>query len=64
VTKNVGELSLWLSDQHVNLKKPITVIRDGVKQIFKVKPSLTTFCEGLVQTNDPYLSTPVKITVK
>jgi len=60
-TEGQGDIALWLSASLIDLTKPVTVVRDGKKKVYKVKPSLTTFREGLEQTADPALSAPVRI---
>jgi hypothetical protein len=62
-TEGQGDIALWLSASLIDLTKPVTVVRDGKKKVYKVKPSLTTFREGLEQTADPALSAPVRIVV-
>ncbi len=62
-TESQGDVALWLSDSLVDLSKPVTVLRDGKKKVFRVKPSLATFREGLEQTGDPALSAPVRVVV-
>jgi len=62
-TEGQGEIALWLSSELVDLSKPVTVVRDGVRKEFKLKPSLAIYCDGLEQTGDPFLAAPVRIVV-
>jgi hypothetical protein len=58
------KLALWLDQGLVDLNKPVTVeVAGGKKQVFKLKPSLETYCRGIEQTADPHLSAPVRITI-
>ncbi len=60
-----SELTLYLSDELVNLKKPVTVKLRG-KKVFKgkLKPSLDTYRQTLYERQDPRFAAPCKITVK
>ena len=63
-TQKQDKIALWLDSSLVDISKPVTVVVEGgKKQVFKPKPSLETFCEGLEQTSDPHLSAPVRIEV-
>ena len=62
-TANQGEIALWLSPTLVDYKKPVIVIRDGKRTGFKVKPSLSTYVDGLAATGDPALTAPVRLQV-
>ena len=58
-------LTLYLSDELVNLKKPVTVKLLG-KKVFKgkLKPSSEVYRETLHLRQDPRFAAPCKITVK
>ncbi len=57
-------IAMWLDEKRFDLKKPITVeVNGGKKQVFKVKPSLETYCQGLEATADPRLTAPARIEV-
>ena len=60
-----SELTLYLSDELVNLRKPITVKIRG-KRVFKgrVKPSADTYRQTLYERQDPRFAAPCKITVR
>jgi len=59
-----AQIALWLDDKLVDLKKPVTVdVEGGKRQVFRLKPSLETFCQGLEETADPRLSAPVRIEI-
>ena len=60
-----SELTLYLSDELVNLKKPVTVKLRG-KKVFKgkLKPSVDTYRQTLYERQDPRFAAPCKITVK
>ena len=66
-TEKQDKLALWLDSTLVDLKRPITVEMVGdnnqivKKQVFKVKPTLETYCLGLEQTADPHMAAPVRI---
>jgi hypothetical protein len=58
------QIALWLDRSLVDFSKPVTVeVTGGKKQVFKLKPSLETYCQGLEQTADPHLAAPVQILV-
>ena len=58
------KIALWLDDKLVDLKKPVTVeVEGGKKQVFRLKPTLETYCQGLETTADPQLSAPVRVEV-
>ncbi|MGV3614722.1 MAG: transglutaminase domain-containing protein [Fimbriimonas sp.] len=63
VTKDQGEVALWLSSALVDLGKPVVVIRDGKRTTHRVRASLATYAEGLTQTGDPALSAPVRLVI-
>lgn len=57
-------VALWLDTNLVDLNKPVdVVVMGGKKQVFKVKPNLETYCEGLESAADPHLAAPVRILV-
>lgn len=57
-------IALWLDANLVDLKKPVTVqVEGGKKLVFRLKPNLETYCQGLIATADPQLSAPVRIEV-
>lgn len=60
-----SELTLYLSDELVNLRKPITVKLRG-KKVFKgkLKPSAETYRQSLYERQDPCFAAPCKLTVK
>lgn len=60
-----SELTLYLSDELVNLKKPVTVKLRG-KKVFKgkLKPSVDTYRQTLYVRQDPRFAAPCKITVR
>jgi len=60
-----SELSLYLSDELVNLKKPVTVKLRG-KKVFKgkVKPSAETYRQTLHLRQDPHFAAPCQIVVR
>lgn len=60
-----SELSLYLSDELVNLKKPVTVKLRG-KKVFKgkVKPSAETYRQTLHLRQDPRFAAPCQIVVR
>lgn len=58
-------IALWLDDDLVDLKKPVTVeVEGGPKQVFRLKPNLETYCQGLAATADPRLAAPVRLEVR
>ncbi len=58
------KLTLWLDDKLVDMKKPVTVeVEGGKPQVFHLKPSLETYCQGLEATADPHLTAPTRIEV-
>jgi hypothetical protein len=63
VTKDQGEIALWLSSELVDLSKPVTVIRDGKKSTHRVRPSLAVYTDGIAQTGDPALAAPVRLVI-
>ena len=60
-----SELTLYLSDELMNLKKPVTVVLRG-KKVFKgkIKPSEAVYRQTLHQRQDPRFAAPCKIKVK
>lgn len=62
-TSNQASVALWLSKSQMDYSKPIIVVRDGKRQVFRVKPDLETFAEGLASTGDPALAAPVRLVV-
>jgi hypothetical protein len=57
-------IALWLDTDLVDVKKPVTVIVNGVKkQVFTLKPDLDSYCEGLEKTADVRLATPYRIEI-
>ena len=60
-----SELTLYLSDELMNLKKPVTVVLRG-KKVFKgkLKPSEAVYRQSLYQRQDPHFAAPCKIKVK
>ena len=60
-----SSLTLYLSEELVNLKKPVVVKLRG-KKVFKgkLKPSEDTYRETLYRRQDPRFAAPCKITVR
>ena len=60
-----SELTLYLSDELVNLRKPVTVLLRG-KKVFKgkVRPSADTYRQTLYERQDHRFAAPCKITVR
>lgn len=60
-----SEITLFLSDELVNLKKSVTVKLRG-KKVFrsKLKPSETTYRQTLHLRQDPHFAAPCQITIK
>jgi hypothetical protein len=56
-------IALWLDPAFVDFKKPVTVILDGKSKTYRITPTLETFCEGLEQTADPKMASPVRLVV-
>lgn len=62
-TESQAGIALWLDSSLVDLSQPVTVIRDGKSQEFRLSPSLETYCAGLALRSDPILSGVAKVTV-
>ena len=60
-----SELTLFLSDELVNLRKPVTIRLRG-RKVFKgrVKPSEEVYRETLHLRQDPRFAAPCRITVR
>jgi len=60
-TKGVQAASLLLDSRLIDFQKPVTLEVNGRATVRKLKPSLLTFCQTLIERGDPQLAFSARV---